>query len=414
MRMRIQAAAFFALTCCFAAAEAADPALLKAIAANDIAALDAAAATAADPGEKSLAEGTALALRHRDGEAFVLLMQLAQSGAERDIRKAAYMTAAEITLRQGRFAQTAGLMQRAAALGGGKLEDSAQQTLGFVTALSPVPPMRVLHKASGSLAATRDKAHLLRAKVRIGGSVEDAIIDSGAGFSTVSESAAKRIGLKMLDEGASVGSSSMKAVTTRLGVAERLAFGKTVLTDVVFIVLPDAALSFAEGAYTIDAIIGLPVFEALGRIEVARTGGKEVLRYGPRPGKAVGSNLLLSGVQPIVLAKVDGAAEPMRFFIDTGANDSMFNASLLQDYPVFAAAAQKKTLKLGGAGGIATDEQAQILPAVTLHVGSRSVALKDVSVRSEPETGHHGTIGQDVMGKGWVLDFENMRFSIAG
>jgi len=241
------------------------------------------------------------------------------------------------------------------------------------------------------------------------------VVDTGAGFSTMTQSSAERLHVKMLADTVSVASGTQAAVQTRLGVAPELRFGEAVLKDVVFIVVPDSDLSFGDGAYKIDAIVGLPVFLKLGRLEFIRSEGKESLAYGPKTGQAMPKpNMILRGVSPIVLVDAEKAATPLRMVLDTGATNTMLNASAIEAFPQLGAGAEKSRVRLGGAGGMKDDNDTLRLPELRLSIAGEPIALKEVQVLSKPETDHHGTIGQDILrhGNSFVLDFDHMHFGI--
>jgi predicted aspartyl protease len=379
---------------------------------NDVVALDALTVKAVTADERALAQGTALALRHKDAAALALLEPLGKHTADPAVAEAADLAAGSIFLRQGRFADVCRMYGAIEALKR-PLDHDQMQNYTFAKLLMHEKPMAVERRAAGRLAVTRDMAGLARVPVAAGGTVIDAIVDTGAGFSTLTESAAKKLGVRLVAGTATVKSTSRDDLPARLGIAPELHFGDAVLTDVVFIVLPDSALTFADGKYKIDAIIGLPVFEALGRLELARE-DREWLYYGAKPGAApVPSNLLLDGLQPIVLARAGDAN--LRLFVDTGANTTDLNSSAAREFPALMTGAVKAKSNLGGAGGVIEDADAMKLPALTLSLGGRSFDLKGVTVRSKAIDGHHGDIGQDLLqqGKRWVFDFDAMSFSVS-
>jgi len=402
--------------CAFCAPGWAEPSpVVASVEARDVVELEALSAAAATADERRLAGGAALALRRKDEAALVALMPLAQSAAAAKLRVSAYIAASEVYLRQGRFADGYAALKAAQSLCAEPLRADDIQTMEFAKVLVGATPMAVTHKASGRLDIARDGAGLVRIPVRIDGQPQDAVVDSGAGFSTISESAAKHLGVRVFDQAASVASVSKDAVATKIGVADRLEFGDAVLSNVVFIVLPDSALSFAGGAYRIDAVMGLPVFLALDRIELVTEGGKESLYYGPTPGIAApASNLVLAGLEPLVLVQAEKASAPLRMFIDTGAVHSTLNAKAAQDYPALGEGAVATVAHLQGAGGESTDAKAQTVPVLKLVIDGRPFTLKDVRMVSKAEPDRHGAIGQDVLkqGRSWALDFANMSFTV--
>ena len=411
--VRYAAAAAICLLC--VPGWAAPSPVLASVEARDVVKLEAFGRGGASADEMRLANGAALALRRKDAAAIAALTPLAQSGADKNVRSAAYIALSEVYLRQGRFSDAYAAMKSAQTLSSEPLDKEVLQTMDFAKVLAGQAPMTVTRMTSGRLDLTHDVAGLARVPVRINGQEQDAVIDSGAGFSSLSETAAKRMGVRLLDEAASVASASKEAVATRIGVADKLEFGDAMLSNVVFIVLPDSALTFAGGLYKIDAIMGLPVFVALDRIEMANEAGKYSLYYGPKPGTAPGeANLLLVGVEPLVLVNADKANAPLRMFIDTGALYTTLNSKAVKDYPALGAAAVNAAARWEGAGGEATDEKAQRVPELTLVVAGRPITVKDIRMESKVVADRHGSIGQDVLKQGhrWALDFENMRFTV--
>lgn len=382
--------------------------------ARDITALETLSRGAATPGDRQLALGAALALRHKDQAAIEALLPLGRTDADADTRAKSFLALADIYLRQGRFADTAAVLEQAKALSSAPLDAPTLQTLDFAETAGAERPMRVARAASGSLDVTRDLAGLIRVPVQIGEGTQDVVIDSGAGFSTIAESAAKRLGLRVLQRATSVGSASKDSLPTRIGIAARLRFGKAELTDVVFIVMPDEALTFADGRYKIDAILGLPVFVALGRIEVANEAGKESLYYGPKADAGGEPDMLLAGLQPLALVTAGSEAAPLRLLIDTGAKTSELNAKAIRDFPSLATAAVAHEADFQSAGGRKIDDKAMEIPELRLSIAGRAVTLKDVDLFSTAAVDRHGAIGQDVLKQGgrFVLDFDAMRFSL--
>jgi predicted aspartyl protease len=395
------------------AAHAAPAPVLAANDANDVVGLETLAKSAATPDERALAQGSALALRHQDAAAIAVLEPLTQNASDKDIRAAAYLALSAVTLRQGRYADSYRNSVAAKALRSKPFTIEENQDMDLAKSLEGEKPMTVRHQAAGRLAVTRDVAGLVRVAVAINGNSADAVFDSGAGFSTLSESCAKKLGLRILDRPTTVGSSSKDALATRVGVAERFQFGDAVLNNVVFLVLPDSDLTFGNGAYKIDAIVGLPVMEALGRVELAKEASGEALYYGHKPGARAAGNLILNGFLPIVLAEADGKAG-LRLFLDTGATNTMLNSSAARDYPALTAAAMKDAATITGAGGSTKDDNAMTLPTLRLTIAGRVFNLVKVSMHSKLEPGHHGVIGQDILkqGKSWALDFETMSFTV--
>lgn len=385
--------------------------LQQALVANDVLRLE---QLAHRPGEQgALARAVALSLRHRDAEARPTLERMAASRLPVAERAAALQELSALLTRQGHYGAAARALDDADRLH--PLDAEAQQARAFVAALAELPPMTVEPGPRARLAITRDAAGLARVDASAEGQAQQFVVDTGAAFSTVTESTARRLGLRLLDTEASVGTVSRDALRTRFAVGRELALGSAVLHDVVFIVLPDEALSFAGGAYRIEAILGLPVFLKLGRLGVEQGDGQETLSLGSAaPETREPANLMLSGVQPLLLARSETAGRTLRLFVDTGAKATHLFANAAQASPQLLRQARRQAHTLGGAGGSSTDDAARKLPALTLQVGTRRATLADVALLSRVAPDRDGAVGQDLLrqGRGYVMDFERMCLSL--
>jgi len=387
-------------------------ALSDVIAARDVEALERWAGTS---DEMSLAKGSALALRHKDKAAIAALTAfVSRATAPAPLKAAALSELAGVYMRNGAFAQAGAALTQAMSTDPDTASDDLKQTLGFVSALSTAPAMTIVTSKPDTLPLTRDKAGLLRAEIRFGETSQTCVLDSGAAFSTVTQTTAQRLGLTFLTTSATVDSVSRSAIATRFAIAKSLKLGALELRDVVFIVLPDESLSFAGGQYTIEAIIGLPVFIKLGRLDFSIRDHTESLSFDPNGTTAGTPNLILTGVQPLVLAHTSQGHNSIRLFIDTGAKKTRLHRKLIEDYPDLSRNAERKAATVGGAGGTSTDENALSLPEVSLDVGGRYITLKEVSVLAIMQPDRHGEIGQDLLnqGTGFILDFNSMIFRL--
>jgi hypothetical protein len=239
------------------------------------------------------------------------------------------------------------------------------------------------------------------------------MVDTGASFSTISASVAKRTGIRMLSQSASVGSSTKRALSVRLGLAGQLQIGNATLKNVVFIVVPDSDWGIPH-RFRISAIIGLPVLMALGRLELVNSGAPTLLYDVPRGKPArqaeVHSNLLLSCLEPLVLVRVPGAGAPLRMELDTGSNITTFAPNARAAAPGLFAQAELYTWHMAGIGGVVTDRRALRLPEVPFSIGGRTIIMKNVVVSSRASATSDGVIGADIFRQGtrWTMDFTTM------
>jgi hypothetical protein len=128
---------------------------------------------------------------------------------------------------------------------------------------------------------TRDAASLTVANVSVLGTPQAAILDTGANSSLVVQSRALALGLRILPGEVTVASPVAEQTPAQLAVADRLEIGSAEFHDVVFLVLPDEALTFAEGRYKIEVIVGFPVLSQLGRVAFSSAGGAERMIFTP-------------------------------------------------------------------------------------------------------------------------------------
>lgn len=395
-----------------AGAVRADPlSLQQALSSNDVERLEQLAKSSGP--QASVARAVALSLRHRDVEALPALERAIASEAGPQERFSALQEMAALATRQGRYRAAARALDDGARLK--PLDRESEQARGFLHALAAVPPMRTEASPRARLPVMRDAAGLARVEGSVADRAQDFVVDTGAAFSTVTASAAMRLGLQMLETEASVGSVSRDALATRFAVAHELRLDQAVLHDVVFIVLPDDALSFAGGAYRIDAILGLPVFLQLGRLAIETHEGREQLMLGAAaPTTTESSNLILSGVQPLLLARSEAAGQTLRLFVDTGARSTQLFRNAVDEAPQLMNGTVTRAHTLGGAGGTSTDEAARVLPRLDLRLGDGTVELLDVVLLSKAATDRHGAVGQDLLrqGRGYVMDFERMCLSL--
>lgn len=391
--------------------------LANAIDTRDVGTLSMLALNEANPNDAQLARGVLAALRGEDESAILDLGVAANANSlTPELRSAAWENLSGVFLRMSRFSEAAAALESGEALSAepdAANAASSAQSLAFARALAGVAPMTFQVASTGDTEIERDLARLPRTEIFINGRAQEAVLDTGAGYSTISESTARRFGLRFLDAAITVGSATSTATPARLGVAETLRLAGGEFQNVVFIVLPDRALTFAGGLYRIRAIVGFPVLRQLGRLEFVTHGRDEIMRHGRSPhARGAASNLLLDGVRPIAMVSFEGG--DLQMLIDTGANRSHLSHRAAEEFPALVADAVEGANAVRGAGGAATDETGMTIGSISLTVAGRSIIIEDVPVRSVGAVEDHGVIGQDLMrsGAGYVIDFDAMRFEV--
>ena len=279
----------------------------------------------------------------------------------------------------------------------------------------------IIWKAAGDLGAQiaeisgdskinikKDLAGLINIPVKCNGHTEDFIFDTGANFSVVSESYAKKLKMIMIGGGFEVGSVTGKKITSRLAYAELLEIGNIKISNVLFLVMPDESLSFAGGLYVINGIIVLPVIQEMKELHIRKS---EIFIPAKR-NPAINSNLLVDGFIPVI--EVINNNDSLAFTFDTGAKTTLLYSSYYRlNKSVIDKKYEPEEIEFGGAGGT-IKVKGFVLNDLIFQIGTSRLKLDDVKLVSERIKDHdksfYGNLGQDYMGEfsEMVLNFEHM------
>ncbi|HEY6305532.1 MAG TPA: aspartyl protease family protein [Candidatus Angelobacter sp.] len=273
--------------------------------------------------------------------------------------------------------------------------------------LREAPPQTVELNAASTIQAARDPLGLIEIPVEANGKNESWMLDTGANTSVVTESTARRIGLRLLEGSAQTGDVNGTPVNFRVGVLPELKIGSTIFHDVELPVASDQAFNIA--GYQIEGIVGFPVQSALRRITVyadGRVGINEAVRE-------QGSELFMDGQTPIAVVKAAG--EECLFSLDTGATGSSFSSRF---YPVVKSQLTEKMRARNdsaGAGGV-RHFHVYKMEGLSLTLGGQEARLASATIFPKPIGSgmdvFFGNLGQDVFGafQSYTIDFENMTF----
>ncbi|BDU16429.1 pepsin/retropepsin-like aspartic protease family protein [Lysobacter auxotrophicus] len=292
--------------------------------------------------------------------------------------------------------------------------DDAQRLGALARALSTAPKQRMHSLVPAPAATRRDKVGLSRADATVNGHVQEAVLDTGAGLSVVSQRTATRLGLRMLDAAATIDSASRDAVPTRIGIAERFAFAGLELRDVAFLVLDDRQLELpVPGGYTIDAIIGFPVLREFRRLRFERSGA--LVPQAPVHAEATTENLRIVASALYVDAKLRDV--PVALHLDTGGPRSSLSSRFAARHPHFADGLPQQDERMAGAGGATTRRVARIADAA-LDLAGRRAMLPELTIVTKDgedvQAQNFGLLGGDVLDQfdSWTLDFDAMTFEL--
>lgn len=367
------------------------------------------------PSQVALLNGAAAAMRFDDKVAIEALTRaLAADGMPPVVRRRALSLLGGVQLRANNYAAAAEAFDGALAISDpSQSEDavhSSKQARDVAYALRGEGPQTHEALRAGNVAIVRDKANLARSVGSVNGTSQEFVLDTGAGYSTISRSTAARLKVRLLPDQITVGSATARSVPAQLGIADSLEIAGNTFHNVVFLVMVDEALTFPAAQYSIDAILGFPVLARLGRIEFAREGVGEVFRVGAPSAPAVAvRDLYVDVLRPMVVVEVAGAGR-VRMLLDSGARRSSLNGTFAAAYPAVVQNAAIEKQSFGGAGAVRTID-VRVLRNVAILADERPRRVDAITVSSETK-GEHGMLGQDVLRAegGFALDFNAMDF----
>jgi hypothetical protein len=283
-----------------------------------------------------------------------------------------------------------------------------ENTLIIHESLTSIPPQHIdLKKAT--LHWKFNRMGLIEIPIRRVASDFPMVIDTRAHISTVTESFAQKLGLRILD----VSYEESSGITgnkfqSGLGIADSLYIGDILVQHVVFQVLPDKALYFPSIDFILQGILGFQVITQLKEIHIHRNGD---LIISPITTKSSLNNLAFDGSTTVLSVRT--GEDTLSFHFDTGAITSEFYRSYYNRYNSFVLKHGKiMRIESEGAGGTTTAE-VYLLPVVDLIIGNKPIMLKDVAVRTMPTIKgqkYYGNLGQDVIKQfdEMILNFESM------
>ena len=382
-----------------------------------------------DPGDphRGFFEGQLDAAFLRDGSAGEKLRRFLElPGMEADWRKEAWYTLGETESRHGDYEAAARdlahVLEEPAAQLGSMERTEVEADLSAARALRDTPPQsRSDHSGASSVNVTwstngMDRGGWLYVDFRVNGLTENALFDTGAGCSVASESFARRHELHMLSGMTSAIGVTGHSVPARLGLADEVQIGKMTFQHVVFAVLSDKDVSFAQFGVKVDSVIGLPLILPLGHLRVSPRDYSMEIGLPLNSATAVSTqepNLALDRLLPLVGVRYGDSNLP--FILDTGLNTTNLFKRFGQRFPQ---ALLGSVLNVFGQAFLGDNPEVsfQTLPQLELTVGNNPVLLRGIDAFTVDESANlppvFGMMGGDLLAGGYELDFQQMRFSL--
>lgn len=253
--------------------------------------------------------------------------------------------------------------------GNGPVAADLQNSALLLQAISDASPQWV-ERVAGTASIQKDKQGFF--PVVINGYATALGFDTGANFSFLAASVAKKLGLKIRDVKVSLGSSTGVPAEVRVAV-DNVTIGSSRIHNVIFLVVPDAGLTMQDGFF-MPGMLGFPVMAALGPLlyapdDIVHMGG--AAPFGR-------SNLALDGND--VVLRVGFNDEQLICRLDSGADNTVFYEPFYRHFPdLFTDESRRHIVKLGGVSG-AQDIPAYKLPSMEFVLAGRAVHLSGVDV----------------------------------
>jgi hypothetical protein len=336
------------------------------------------------------------------------------SSNDQDLQRKGYEEMPSALVRLGRYGEAARALREVLRLT--PLNDidrtDTENSRAFYESLAVIAPQTVEFGDETAVQAQFNPLSSWNVPVEVNGHKGTWIFDTGANWSTVSESEAAEMGLALRETNTYVKGSTGKKNPLRMAIADDLRFGNAHLRNVVFLVLSDKALYVGPLKYQIKGVLGIPVLRALGRVAISAKGA---VRIEAKGASADGEpNLFLDGWDLIV--DVRHGDRRLEMDLDTAANETSLNPSSRDAFkPDEIASLKSKRDKTAGAGGTMT-RKTQVLPTLRLDILGRAEELTKVTVLGQQPTGdksyRDGTLGMDALISGFTLDFRAMQLRL--
>lgn len=290
-------------------------------------------------------------------------------------------------------------------------EEDLQNDIIIYRELKDSPKQKVSIKES-TLPISKDKAGLSRISVSLGNHVLDAIFDTGANYSVITDSLAEKCGLNIFPGVFKVLSLSGQQIDSRIAVADSLIIGKSLVENIVFLVFPKESLNFSQIQYQIDLIVGFPVIYGLKEVRIVKDSLLNIPKINAVHER---QNLALKVLTPVV--EVIKGNKSLPFTFDTGATSTLLDKDYFDLYArEVEQAGVKDSIHLGGAGGF---KKANIYKSeFSGRIANQPFQLDSVQIYFDTDIISHkgilGNLGQDVLMQydTLIINFDKMFLNV--
>jgi len=230
------------------------------------------------------------------------------------------------------------------------------------------------------------------------------LFDTGAGFSVITETLARRMEMKFLDVSLVVKNILGDNIYSKLAISSALQLGNVRFSNVVFMVFPDESLFFPAANFQMNGILGFPVINALEEMQISTNG---IFTVPIETSDNAYSNLALDFVTPVI--EVVTSEDSLPFTFDSGANRTWLHKKYYTKYRENIESRYDTTsLHLAGINGDAFYPGYKV--DFQLNFDSTTIDLKSVPLMiesaNEASKYYYGNLGQDA-----IKSFDEMTVS---
>lgn len=265
-----------------------------------------------------------------------------------------------------------------------------QNSLETWQALTGKPVQAIIKQGTVRLKMQKDKVGLKNVEIKLDTFSIPFVLDTGANFSTVNESTAVKMGLVIVDSAIDVGAITGKVVEAKLGICPEFSIGSIVVKNAVFLVFPDESLYFPQVGYQLNGIIGFPVIEALGEIQLTND---DELIVPEKPTVYESENMALDFLTPMIQLGSE------HYTFDTGAANTMLYNKYYKAHPEVYKGLKLQEFNSGSVGGVV--KRSGYLVTFSPVINNKKVNVDNVDLYTEdinPESEMlYGNIGQDLI-----------------
>lgn len=292
-----------------------------------------------------------------------------------------------------------------------------QWHLEYLKALRNVELYRSRGESSDSVPIRFGRPDVPRVSVRANGSQEiEAVIDSGAVLSIISERLATTLTARRLGEFDGIFNGLLgEPIQVRFGLLEKLELGQIVLENVPVAIMPDEKLRFVTGKgegqqFHIDFLLGSNLLKEF-RLELDFDRHRATFTRLTARQPASDQNLFFAGFRPHVRGVVNRKGWHL-FVLDTGSEITFLNQARITALPVSLLGSGGHTATLQGLGG-AMKRGAKV-ENVEIGIDDWGGLFKTLPMYwSEEQESSVGIVGQNLL-KNFrvVIDFGRMRLDL--